>query len=100
MPQSNASIQPNGKEHEKCSHVLGARILTLGTDQIGQRWSYLRFEKHLLITEAAGTRGVGEKAFFSIFRSQSILNFDQKLTLHQSHWVIFDDQWLTLKSFS
>ena len=21
LPQSNASIQPNGKEHEKCSHV-------------------------------------------------------------------------------
>ena len=100
LPQSNASIQPNGKEHEKCSHVWGARILTLGTDQIGQRWSYLRFEKHLLITEAAGTLGVGEKAFFSIFRSQSILNFDQKSISHQSHWVIFDDQRLALKSFS
>ena len=84
LPQSNASIQPNGKEHEKCSHVWG-----------------LRFEKHLLITEAAGTLGVeGKSLLLNIFRSQSILNFDQKSISHQSHWVIFDDQRLALKSFS
>ena len=75
LPQSNASIQPNGKEHEKCSHVLGARILTLGTDQIGQRWSYLRFEKHLLITEAAGTLGVEGKSLLLNIQKSKHLEF-------------------------
>ena len=32
--------------------------------------------------------------------TRQVLNFDQESTSHQSHWVIFDDQRLALKSFS